>query len=197
METGNAVAAVLVALVALAAPSGVSLARAATLYYLPDARMVELAEAVAVGRVLLVSTRSDPASRRVTTRARVGVYEYVKAPAGSPPEIDVVTVGGHAAGLATLRPGAPRFRPGEKVLLFLCPGGDGTGTWRVLAMARGKYHVDREAGSGLETVRLDLDGLTQIDPATGRVVPADLIPAATGTVYLDDMVATLRRSLRR
>ncbi|MBI4859559.1 MAG: hypothetical protein HY815_04765 [Candidatus Riflebacteria bacterium] len=188
MSIRSSLLAALLGLLALGGPS-----TGATMYYLPDGVLAQMATAIVVGRVAGLAPRLDPARQLVVTAALIEVDEYVKTPAGAPPRLEVLTVGGRAGGLATLQPGAPRFQPGEKVLMYLVPDRDSR--YRVLAMARGKYHVERAPGGDAELVRLDLEGLTQIDPSTGREIPADLIPAATGKVYLDDLVVTLRRSL--
>jgi hypothetical protein len=168
-------------------------ARAATMWFLPDAKLCSMAEVIVVGRVLSAAPELAPGRTLVQTRVRFAVTEYVKLPrasASKPPELEIITVGG----IEPRRPGAARFTPGEKALVFLAPGDD---AYRVLGLARGKYHVDAAAPGEPETVRLDLEGLTQLDPETGHEIPADLIPAASGRVYLDDLVATLRRTLSR
>ena len=162
------------------------------MYYLSDSKLLELAPAVVVGDVAGVHAEAVPGRKAVRSRARVNVLEYVKAPAGASAAIDVITPGGALAGVETRVPGAARFVAGERVLVFLAPSGEDA--WRVVGMSRGKYHVDT-SGGGPATVRLDLDGLTQIDPTTGRELPADLIPASAGRVYLQDLVATLRACL--
>ena len=172
--------------------AGVVAARAATMFFLSDSKLCELATAVLVADVASVHAELAPDRSRVQTRTKLSAVEYVKAPAKPLPELDVVTVGGVAGGIETRRPGTPRFTKGERVLVFLAEVGD---DWQIVGLTRGKYHV--ETGEGPATVRLDLEGLTQLDPATGREIPADLIPASAGRVYLDDLVATLRQSLAR
>ena len=169
-------------------------ARAATMFYLSDANLVALAQVVVVADVLSVKAETSADHSRVMTRARLAVVEYVKAPKDPRPELDVVTTGGVYGGIETRRPGEAHFAPGERVLVFLGESGD---EWRVVGMTRGKYHVKPGEDGAPSTVRLELDGLTQLDPSTGREIPADLIPASEGRVYLDDMVAALRQSLAR
>lgn len=167
-------------------------ARAATMYFLSDAQLCRMAGAVVVGVVADVAPFLHPERRQVVTRVRLDVVEYVKAPADPRSELEILVPGGATRELVTQRPGSPRFAKSQKVLVFLAPQDD---AWRVIGMTRGKYEV-LPAGPGEgETVRLELDGLTQLDPDTGQEVPADLIPAAAGRVYLADMVATLKRSV--
>lgn len=164
---------------------------AATMFYLPDAKLCEISPVIVVGDITAVHAEVVPGANRVQTRATLTVAEYVKAPSPALPEIEIVTAGGVAGGIETRRPGAPRFVKGERVLVFLAAQPDGYG---VVGLARGKYHVQTD-GDGPATVRLDLDGLTQLDSETGREIPADLIPASAGRVYLDDLVYTLRRAV--
>jgi hypothetical protein len=168
---------------------GAAACSAATMFYLPDAKLCEISPVIVVGDITAVHGERVPGSNHVQTRAALTVVEYVKAPTPALPEIEIVTAGGVAGGIETRRPGAPRFVKGERVLVFLAPQPDGYG---VVGLARGKYHVQVD-GDAPATVRLDLDGLTQLDPESGREIPADLIPASAGRVYLDDLVATLRR----
>jgi hypothetical protein len=167
-------------------------ASAATMYFLSDAQMCKMAGAIVVGNVAEVTAFIPLDRPQVRTRVRLEVVEYVKAPAEPKAELEILVPGGVTRELVTQRPGAPRFEKGEKVLVFLAPSGD---AWRVIGMTRGKYSVLPAGPGESETVRLDLDGLTQLDPETGQEVPADLIPAAAGRVYLADLVATLKASI--
>lgn len=169
-------------------------ARAATMFYLSDVELCALSSVVLVADVVSVLPDLAPGHTAVRTRVKLAAVEYVKAPAPPLPELEIVTTGGTAGGVETRRPGEPRFVKGERVLVFLAAAGE---DHRVVGLTRGKYHVKPGDGGEPATVRLDLDGLTQLDPATGREIPADLIPASEGRVYLDDMVATLRQSLTR
>lgn len=167
--------------------------QAATMFWLSDTQLCALAEVVLVADVADVSAELSHDRTRVFTRVHLLAVEYVKAPEQPMAELDVVITGGTAGGVETRRPGEPKFVKGERVLVFLAHAGS---DYRVVGLTRGKYHV-HEAEGEAATVRLDLDGLTQLDPATGREIPADMIPASEGRVYLSDMVATLRQSLTR
>lgn len=165
-------------------------ARATTLVYLPDAQLYEMAGAVAVGRIVdLRTVVTQQAPMRVSTIARLHVDQWVKAPPEAPSDVEVITTGGQRGSLMTHRPGAARFTVGERVFVYL--DFKDSGPMRVLALGRGKYRVEVDA-DGDDRVRLDVEGLTQIDPLTGRTIPGDLIPAARGQVYLQDLVDSLR-----
>jgi hypothetical protein len=171
-----------------------SVAQAATMVYLSDDKLADLATAIVVATVTDVRMEPDPGSNLVLTHARVAVQEWVKGGDRETTSIVVTAVGGVVRRRATLQPGSPRFFVGEKVLLFLATLG--ATEYRVIAMARGKYHVEAEPRGGQEVVRQDLTGLTQVDPQTGQEIPASLLPAARGKVYLNDLVATLRQHIR-
>jgi hypothetical protein len=169
-------------------------ARAAVMQYLTDQKLCELASIIVKGRIVSVMPVLLPGGTKVMTRARLLADDYIKGPPDAPQELELVSVGGQVGDVATLCPGMPRFRAGEKVVVFLCPCEENA--YRVLALSRGKYLVERHPDNGAEVVTLDLSGLTQIDPGTGEEVQADLIPACHGKVYLEDFVSTLKRAVR-
>jgi len=168
-------------------------AHAAVMQYLTDQKLCELASIVVMGRITSVESVLASDSKTVLSRARLASIEYIKGPADPPSELELVSVGGQVGDLATLCPGMPRFQTGEKVVVFLCPYDERS--YRVLALSRGKYVVEHHPQNGAEVVKLDLVGLTQIDPQTGEEIPADLIPACHGKVYLEDLVSTLKQAV--
>lgn len=97
-------------------------------------------ELVVVGRVLTMRSLRD-ARRSIVTDVEVAVAEAWKGlPEGE--RLLVRVPGGRVDGVELVVQGAPRFRPGEAVVLFLDRDGE---RWRPWGMAFGKYAVE---GSG-------------------------------------------------
>ncbi|HSG41364.1 MAG TPA: fibronectin type III domain-containing protein [Thermoanaerobaculia bacterium] len=176
-----------------------------------DEALVDQARVAVVARVVSADPR---AGGGFATEYVVEVERTLKGTA--PGRLRVRTPGGEGAdGLALTVHGAPRFRAGERVLLFLEPHG-GPGGFRVLHLFLGAFHRI-EAGGRALAVR-DLAGATELrvredgapvavaaeserprdfdafarwaaDRAAGKARPADY--------RIEDPGGTLRRSLAK
>jgi hypothetical protein len=140
-------------LVALTALLAVCLPASASLFWsMSQDELIDASDTIVVGRVL--ETRSFWNSQRtaVLTEALVAVEESV---AGEPPaSIPVYTLGGEIGGYTYVAVGAPRFRPGERFLLFLRT--DRKGAFRVVGLEQGQYEVvATDAGAELAVPRAD------------------------------------------
>jgi len=141
------------------------------------------ASAVVLGRVLAVHGEWDPARSRIYTLASVGVERTLKGAAE--PTVTVRALGGEIPGeqRGYRVPGAPRFEPGEEVLLFLRPepaadeGGGPTkasvGTWQVVGWEQGKFAVAVDPASGQRMVHPRINVLL-VHPVTKQAVPTPL-----------------------
>jgi hypothetical protein len=95
-------------------------------------------------------------SGRIVTTVHLAVDAGIK---GQPPEtVDVRHVGGHVGQIGQQVSGEVAFTPGEEVVLFLRAHPTVTGTFVVVGMSQGKFHVDRGA-SIVPGVKQELDGL--------------------------------------
>jgi len=128
---------------------------AAAMSYAPmaDADLLEQSEAVVLGRV----ARAGPVPGRELdeTLYRVDLDRVVKgAPAAR--SIELTVPGGFAPEQAgtLIVPGAPRFDPGERVLLFLATGKGGR--YRIHQLGLGAFHVRRTA-AGMDVTLQALD----------------------------------------
>jgi len=124
----------LVLLAAAAAPA------AAATFVLPSVEeLARSSDAVVRGRVVDVASRAA-AGGRIVTEVEVLVASAWR---GTPDAtVRFVVPGGRAGGIALKVDSAPRFAPGEEVVLFLSRSG---ATWRVNGQALGKFRVE---GSG-------------------------------------------------
>lgn len=140
-------------------------ARATTLARLTLDELAGHADAVA--RVRCTSANAQWIGGAIWTVTRAEVVETLK---GSPPaQIEIRLPGGRVGGLATAVDGAPRFRPGEEVFVFLerSPAGGYT----VAGWVEGTFRISRDARTGAETVTQDSSAFAVFDPATRAFRP--------------------------
>lgn len=148
----------LVGLVAL----GLSAAAPAAATTAVPASVEELArgaDAVVRGRVVALTARRSSDGRRISTYVQVEPLSVWRGQAGA--RLTVVVPGGEVGGLGQLVVGAPRFAPGEEVVVFVTRAGPVF--HEVPALAQGKFTV---AGG---QARPDLSGL--------RLVPRSALVA--------------------
>ena len=175
---------VLLGVCALAAP-----AAATTYQRVADA---DLADQAAVLVEAIVSTRSLPTGSSAAAGLPATDYRMTveRAIRGARPG-DSLTVrvpgGRRADGLSLRIWGAPRFRPGERVLLFLRP--DAAGTFHVLHLMLGAFHL-RAAADGRTLALRDLSEATEVSGAGPE--PARDLAAFRG--WLADRAAGVRRA---
>ena len=88
----------------------------------------------------------DAPHARVYTYTRFAVSNGLKGTA--PLELVVKQVGGQAAGYATRVVGVRVFQLGEQALLFLRPSAANDGTYAVVGLMQGHFHVYRSTQTG-------------------------------------------------
>ncbi len=142
-----------------------SAAAATTFVRVPDEALVDQAALVVVGTV--VSRGAAPGL--MATDYRVRVDEVLAGEAQGELAVRVPS-GGDGARRRKIW-GAPTFANGERTLLFLTPGGAGTGTWRVMHLFLGAFH-EVQAGERTVAVR-DLSQVSEVKLASeGALAPA-------------------------
>lgn len=117
------------------------------------------------GRVVDVRSQWADGRRRIETVVTLQVHAALKGQPGD--AVSVLVPGGEMGRYRSVMIGAPRFREGEEVVLFL--GGRAPALPHLLGMGQGVYRVIRE-------------------PGTGRAVvtPPALVAAAPGLVVRGD-----------
>jgi hypothetical protein len=110
---------------------------------------------IVVGRCDELQSAWNAENTLITTTATYSIERVVKGRHASR-DLAVQQLGGTVGPITQAVLGGPRFRVGERSLLFLVP--DGAGQMRVYGLARGKQDVHRDPSSGVDRVRLD-DGV--------------------------------------
>jgi hypothetical protein len=146
----------------LAAP-----AAATTYRMVGDADLADQAPVIAEARVL---SSADAAGPRPSTLAQIEIEKPLRGAAAGDRLAVRVPGGRRADGMALKIWGAPELRPGERLLLFLAPNGDGT--FHVLHLMLGAFHVEATADGKTLAVR-DLSEAKEIGGA-GPDRPRDL-----------------------
>jgi hypothetical protein len=140
---------------------------ATTFVPVSDEALVEAAPLIAVVRVIDIDERAEYPSQiqvrgrrggpadvagsggSLSTLYRVRVERILKGRTAGP-LLEVRVLGGHAPGGRTLKIfGAPRFRRGERALLFLEPSPRLAGTFRLVDFLLGAFHQVGPAGHSL------------------------------------------------
>lgn len=141
------------------------------------------ATAIVLGRVLAVHGEWDHARSRIHTLGTVGVERALKGTTER--TVTVRALGGEipAERRGYRVPGAPRFEPGESLLLFLRPepSADGAGEtikasvgmWQVVGWEQGKFAVALDSGSGQRVAHPRASALL-VHPVTKQAMPSPL-----------------------
>ena len=146
-----------------------------------------LAGSESVVHATTVATRSEwDAHRRILTVATVRVLEDWHGSAAPGSEIEIASFGGVKDGIAMKVPGAPRFTPGEEVVLFL--GRAPNGALGVVDMAQGKFEITRAEDGGSTLNRRDLAEVEWVGGEAESVLSLS---------SLHERVSELSRRLRR
>jgi hypothetical protein len=120
--------------------------RAGATVYAPAewSELVVAARAIAHGRIIDVRAQAAADRRRVETLVTLQVATYLKGHWG--PTVTFRVPGGQIGRYRTVVPGAPRFAPGEEVVLLL--GAQGPSIPHVLGLSQGVFRVYRDTQSG-------------------------------------------------
>lgn len=137
-------------------------ADATTMVPVSDAELVDGATAIVVARVTGLQSLPDPSGRRVVTDVSITVDEVLAGNVATR-TLRVRIPGGRVSGLEMRVHGAPQFRIGERAVLFLTVGRDGT--LRVAHLSQGKWSVEVDGASGAElAVRTEAPDVRMLAP---------------------------------
>lgn len=147
------------------------------------------------GTVQSSSSAWDASGRRIVTHTRILVSEVLAQHGPAQAEVgktlEVRTPGGNVGAIGQSVPGAPRFTPGEEVLLFLEPVTQG---WTPVGLALGKFTLRPDDRGVLRAVR-DLTGLDTVKPGGGIVEPGSP-DGPPDDLPFDDLLEALDRATR-
>jgi hypothetical protein len=126
-------------------------------------RFQDLAQrSTAIARLRCIGSESRWEHGEVWTDTR---FELMEASKGSLPRVVTVrAIGGQFGHVRSHVEGAPVFRSGEEVYLFLW-GRTGE-PYRVLAWSQGAFRIARDASTGIENVTQDSAGASVFDAQT-------------------------------
>ena len=126
-------------------------------------RLEDLAQqAGGVARLRCLSAESRWEKGEIWTET---LFEVVETEKGLLPGLVTVrTLGGRVGHVESQVDGAPRFRPGEEVYLFLW--GRPEEPYRVLGWAQGTFRIERNSRTGRESVIQDSAAAAVFDPET-------------------------------
>jgi hypothetical protein len=166
-------------LLAAAAAAAVAFSGTASASVMVEATVPELArkaDVVARGKVMQSESRVSGDGMRISTVVTLQVSEAWKGTPGETVQIQVP--GGSHGGIAQIVQGAPQFREGEDVVVFLRGAGGQVSDpaqrkapMRVVSMAQGKMNVT-VTHDGAEVAAPDLDGLELVERGTTTIKPA-------------------------
>jgi len=132
------------------------------------------------GRVVDVRSQWTDGRRRIETVVTLQVHAALKGQPGD--TVSVLVPGGEMGRYRSVMIGAPRFRAGEEVVLFL--GGRAPALPHLLGMGQGVYRVVREPGTGRAVVTPP----ALVAAAPGRVVRGDAGRRAIGIEEFGEQV---------
>jgi hypothetical protein len=162
--------------------------RAATFLVPDDATLVRASRAIAIATAGESRVRRAPEGWLETVTS-LRVDEAVKGPISAGATIEVTELGGTLGELAYVVPGAPRYAPGERVLLFLETNARGEWTAKNMAVGKFSFAGDLLLRDARELTGWDLDGAAHREPlrradaflsfvratALGQLAPNDYI----------------------
>jgi len=94
-------------------------------------------------------------------------FEVIQTMKGAAPRLITVRLpGGRVGHLQSFVDGAPRFQPGEEVILFL--ERTRAGDFSVTSWVQGTFRIHRDASTGRGSVTQDSSGFAVFDPATRK-----------------------------
>ena len=146
------------------------------------------AAAITVGRVVAVTTRLEPGTRRIERVITLEVTQYLKGGLGR--EVHVAVPGGQMGHYRTVMVGAPEFAPGDEVVLFLATRA--AGLPYVVGLHQGAYRITLDTRSGTRVVS---PAPLVRDPDTTGAVAVRRGDPARRPLALDAFAAEVRRAL--
>lgn len=133
--------------------------QATTAVMLTDEELITSSRVILTGEVTAVKARWDNENKYIYTNVKVQVSDVLKGQIAS----DFVVfkqLGGTVGDEATVIYGAPEYKKGQRVLLFLDTAGDGT--LRVAHLFQGNYNILEDKATGKPRVERKVDGTVNL-----------------------------------
>jgi hypothetical protein len=124
------------------------------------------ARSTAIVRARAVSSSASFVGSTIYTQTRFQVLERWKGPESA--EVEVWEPGGTVGAVTQRYSGAPHFRAGQELVLFLWAGRSGRA--QVIGLSQGVFEVTRSAASGEEEVLRRRSGEIVLAPGSGMQV---------------------------
>ena len=201
---GRPVAALRTILAAIAAPIlATTLAGAAVVPRVTLEEMTGAAEVIVLGRVDRAAAAWSDDGRIIVTRVEVAVERAIRG--GPRARVGFEVPGGRIGDQILIASGAPVFRPGDRVVLFLGPEGGIAGTaapgagaasgrLAIVGWNQGAIRVERDAAAGRDIVRPQVAGTVRLDRG-GKPVQESGAGVGPWTLdrFLDEVVKILEQ----
>lgn len=184
MTLRTAFRALLPAVLLLCLPAG-----ATTMLRADLPELAQSSDTIVHGTVRRMESRWSGDGRKIVTDVEIQVTETLKGQAGD--TVVVTQPGGQVGDIGQVVSGLASFSQGEEVVVFL--ERRGASSFRVTAMAQGKYQVQRSAdGTRVMAVPESTGDSLLLDPTTRQ-------PTASSarTLPLSDLKASIRTALQQ
>jgi len=165
-------------------------AAASVVPYLGLEDLAREGQVVLLGKVSAVEPGLSDDGRIIVTRVTVRVERALKG--GPRAEVTLEIPGGTLQGTTLVASGAPRFTPGERVVLFLEP--QAGGRYGVAGWNQGRFTVRRDPRTGRDLVTQPGGGSLYVD-RHGRSAPRE--PRLAGPRVLADFLRDVEAVLAR
>ena len=166
----------------------------ATVYIAADlTTLASGAQVIAHGRVVALEPRWTDGRRAIETIVTLDVEDYMKGDFGS--TLTLRVPGGDMGPYRSIMLGAPRFQPGDDVIVFLAAKGPAVP--HLVGLAQGVFRVFVDATSGQRVVRpevVEMPGAEAVGAA--RVVRGDPSRRPLALARFEQQVRTLAGGAR-
>ncbi len=128
---------------------------------------------IVTGDVEDVSSQWSVDNKYITTTAVVSVQQIMKGKLEQK-KVRVMYMGGHVGNIVMRESDVAQLSTGEKVLLFLSPDEQESGTYRIQGRGQGKYSIGddliaRKHGFSVDTAHEQMDITIPFETLTGKI----------------------------
>ncbi len=154
-------------------------------------QLVDEAELIVVGTVARIDGARLPEGL-IVSDVTLTVLKVAKAVSPTPATVVVRVLGGEIGETSLVIPGAPRFQPGQTVLLFI--RGNQREMFPFVGVQQGVFSVRRDTALGVDRV-FDWQGRPVVSLG-GAAVTGDAASPETAAMPLDDLLRAVAQAVR-